>query len=426
MISSAGILVTVRGGFSERWVRLFGEASVVGLAHLAWRGAFLLLFLIFARGLGENAIATVGFINVTIVTLAGAVGMGAGPFTVRLFARAGMIDEKSWREDASALIMLLLVATIIATIAFFFMLPADQWVGAWLAPIAGLAVIGTATNAALNGLRAYGIMLLNSSLAALVMLGFAVASMTTGSLLLGLVALAAGFAVKTIADLIFLRRNMTRAKWELDGKAIRRTLVAAFWMGGAGAVTSLGLWWLAKILLERLGEGDFARYLIGMQWYALGAFAVGQLTRVVMPLQVRAAVEGRRLRRLAVLLLLGTLASLGFGTVCYFARDLISSLYGDGLADMGAVIWPFALASASVASANMLGNQLVAEGRERWWLVVSIGWAAMLFMGMWQMGVPSLLAFLLALVLANLTMMLLAILFVFVMRREPKAMPAYG
>lgn len=426
VISSAGILVTVRGGFSERWIRLFGEAGLVGLAHLAWRGAFMLLFVIFARGLGAEAIATVGFVNVTIVALAGAVGMGAGPFTVRLFARAGLIDEKQWREDASSLILLVFVATIVASVLFLFMLPRDQLVGAWLAPVAGLAVIGVATNSALNGLRAYGVMLVNSLIAAIVMTAFAVAAMVTNSLGLGLAALAAGFTVKTLADLYFLQRTMTRAEWVFSSASMKRTLVSAFWLGGAGAISAFGLWWLARTLIDTLGDAAFARYLIGMQWYALGAFAVGQLTRVVMPLQVRAAAQGRRLGRLAVLLLLGTLASLGFGIACYFARDLVAALYGERIGDIGNVVWVFAVASASVASANMLGNQLVAEGRERWWLVVTICWAAMLVGGLWLADMTDLFAVLQVLVMANLTLMLMAIIFVFGPRRQAKAVPAYG
>ena len=58
----------------------------------------MLLFVIFARGLGEEAISTIGLANITIVALAGAVGMGAGPLTIRLFAQAGLREEDRWRE----------------------------------------------------------------------------------------------------------------------------------------------------------------------------------------------------------------------------------------------------------------------------------------------------------------------------------------
>ena len=174
------------------------------------------------------------------------------------------------------------------------------------------------------------------------------------------------------------------------------------------------------------GDAEFARYLIGFQWYALGAFAVAQLNRVLMPLQVRAATQGRRMNRLLPLLIFGTLASLGFGIVCLLARDLISAAYGTELGPIGDIVWPFALASASVATGNMLGNQLVAEGRERWWLFALAGWGLVLTSCIMAWGQHGLFGFLASLVTANLVMMIIGLLFVFGWKSSPSQVPQNG
>jgi O-antigen/teichoic acid export membrane protein len=153
------------------------------------------------------------------------------------------------------------------------------------------------------------------------------------------------------------------------------------------AITSVlagsGAWTVGEMVRAQWSDLDYALYAIGLQWYAIGLFVPGMLMIVLFPLQVRAAgpnansvSETRRLLVQGGIPML--IASAAMLLVALPLSPLLVRFYGPSFEGESWIIWGFIAAAGAAAPATLLGNNLVAAGRQLEWTAYTAVWLAVL------------------------------------------------
>lgn len=389
--------------------QLLSNAALSALAQLFWRGALMLAFLIFARQLAVGDFADLAYFNITLTSVATIAAMGAGPAAARIYAeRQGNQDQMS--GDVMALTVISALTALVAIFLFSAIFQPPQ-VGlhgeAAFKMLLLLIVMGTVPANALNGLERYGRMVVAAIAAAVTLL--AVSYQYGVSVDGALLALVAGYFVKFVADSRAAHGPWNRFSISVPG-TYRKIGKLMGTMAISGAAFAIGVWGLATWVKDHLGEAEFARYAIGMQWYAIGAFGAANITRVLMPMQVRqvaGAADGRSAIRIGAGLAI--LSSLLLALLLRVGQGPLGAAYGDSIGAVGTIIPWFVAAAASISVSNIIANRFLAANRSSLWMWVSLAWAAMLLILPRAMAPTSLFGVLTILVSANIIMTLLGL-----------------
>ena len=389
--------------------QLMGQAILVGLSQLFVRGGLIVAFLIFARNFDAESFAALGYFNISLIAIVGTASLGSASLATKYFTLSDQGEAD--RRNLAALLLLMGAAAMSAGIVGI-LLPSDMFANLGKGPlflVLMLAVLGATAAGGLVGRQAFVSLAWNGVLTVVIMLSLAWVAGRYGEFVWAAIAVVMAYGGKALLDLLALARHLDLRR--PDAQAWRQTIAAVAAMAGSSAIWALGMWGIATVVLSRLGVEAFAIYVVGIQWYAIGMFLAASLTRALMPRQVEAARRGEdsRLVRPAMLWAMGVAALLAM--LAWSARPWIDLAYGSALTGLGDILWLFIAASISVAPANMLSNQLIAEGREVQWLWAAIGWAVMLAIGLLLALPYGLAAVVISLIAANLAMVALARLF---------------
>lgn len=389
--------------------QLLNNAALSALAQLFWRGALMLAFLIFARQLAVGDFADLAYFNITLTSVATIAAMGAGPAAARIYAGIEC-GEAQMKEEVAALGALALAGALVAILLFATILDAPtlgNMGGFGFNVLIWLIVMGSIPANALNGLERYASMAIAALAGAIILLAFAYSwgNYADGALF----ALMIGYAAKLFADHVAAWGPWSRTR-QASMRAFKTVAKLMGSMAISGAAFAIGVWGLATWVKDHLGEAEFARYAIGMQWYAIGAFGATNITRVLMPLQVRqvaGAADGSSAVRVGAALAI--LSSLLLALLLWVGQGPLGAAYGDSIGTVGTIIPWFVAAAASIAVSNIIANRFLAANRSSLWMWVSLAWAAMLLILPRVMTPTSLFGVLAILVSANIIMTLVGL-----------------
>lgn len=130
---------------------------------------------------------------------------------------------------------------------------------------------------------------------------------------------------------------------------------------------------------------QFAVYTIGLQWYALGLFVPGVISRVLLPRLIKGR-HGKSEQDNKILLRIGLLSTLStaafISVVGFFCSSELLSMYGHEYRDSGNVLRWFLVAAIFASPATTIGNAIVASNGQRCWLLISMVWIIALLLAM--------------------------------------------
>ena len=362
------------------------------LSHLLSRGTLMLSAIILARTLDTSSFAAYSYFQLTVSMLAAYTAMGLGVSASRFFAEVGHEKNESEAPPIGALWMLSL---IFSSAAFFMvMLIPSGWISAglsvpkWLLALGvfslGLAVI---PSGAILGLERYKQATLISAVSGAAMLLLVwlashqgLPTIAMGAIILSALLQAAGESVVVIKAVGWRKIS---AGFKLQRDDVRRVFALAGPMFFVTLLAASGSWLLGRMILHSEGgQHTFAMYVIGLQWFSLGLFVPGMLSRVLLPRLVRtrllasSAASSKKLVMQGVML--ATAAALAIALLGLLFGPWILRIYGSSFGADRWFIAAFLGAAVLSAPANTLGNAIVANNGQRAWLILMAIWLAAL------------------------------------------------
>lgn len=144
-----------------------------------------------------------------------------------------------------------------------------------------------------------------------------------------------------------------------------------------------GSWLLGRMILHgQGGEHAFALYVIGLQWFSLGSFLPGMISRVTLPRLVQtrsftmSAASGKQLVKQCALM--ATTAAALMALFGLFFGPWILLIYGTNYGTDRWFVAAFLGAAVLSAPANAVGNAIVVNAGQNTWLVLTIFWLLVL------------------------------------------------
>ncbi|MCJ8191958.1 hypothetical protein [Sphingomicrobium aestuariivivum] len=365
--------------------QLAAEASWAALAHLFMRGGIVVAFMVFSHGMLVDDFAAANEFNLSLSYLSSMALAGISPVVVRQFAR---LKDASEGREAGATLLLLAFAALAGVGMGLILAPAGE--RASLPLIFALAitvvVLGAFPAAVLNGLRAFRSLALAAGLGAAFLL---VAASLTNTLVEAVLGITGALGIKAVCEWAIALRRI-----KLTGRPVALPDLAAFKavmgsiarVGGSAILTAGALFAMTKLMREGQSALDFSLFAIGMQWYAMGAFVAGNVTKSLFPRQVAVAecgIDHHAQRRLLFQgVVLGVTGALLVIASAFAARPLIALAYGEAGAGAIDVIPLFIAVSLVAIPGNMVGNLAMAYHEEGAWLISSLFGSATLLMAL--------------------------------------------
>lgn len=343
--------------------------------------------MILARGLSLADFAAFSYFLITANMIAAYAALGVGVASGRSFASLDVEPKKAWEEIVVLWSITFVAVFIVAFLTWLLQglfLSENSPIQWWhLALAISAAVLGIVPAGGIYGRElfqeAFGV----SVIVLLVVLAGAYFAENTGSLDIAIGTIISAFIVRSFGEasvIITKTRNLIPHSFRPGGfAAIKRVLAMLGPMAIVSLLAASGPWIIGRILLETNGQREFALFAIGLQWYGLGLFVPGIITRVLFATQVRLSKDtsivgtSSRLKVINHGVLGTTVSSLVFAAAgTMFSSNLIN-LYGESYGNENAVISTYLLAAIPISAANHVGNALVANERQWTWLALTLG-----------------------------------------------------
>lgn len=356
------------------------------IAHILYRGSIIVSSIIFARNVNAELFAAYSYFQITVSMLSAYASIGMGISASKFFAES----------NASSTIQTPILSTIWiisviggCAISVIVLCVPDDWVNGglllpnWILSLGILSVsLCVVPNNGVLGLECYVEYVLVSIVSACcLILGISIASYFE-SLHIALVTFILSSFVQGAGSTIVIMRRIG-FKWMFRqtffGKnELHKVFSFVGPMIGVSLLSSSGAWLVGRIILwGPSGEYGFALYAIGFQWFALVLFVPGMVTRVLLPIFIRARLENSS-NLCSNLLKQGLLLTIFSAIVVSVLGASISpfliKLYGVNYDVNTWFIALFMIAAIPSAPANTLGNAIVAHDGQKIWLAITLIW----------------------------------------------------
>ncbi|MEM7430213.1 MAG: hypothetical protein AAF441_29485 [Pseudomonadota bacterium] len=374
----AGWLGSSAGKFSA-------DVIFAALSQALGRGSLILASIIISNFMATQSFAVFTYFNLTISAIAAFSTLGLGTAAARIFAEGAAGAHEQTQARMRTVLLLATVAAVAGALAVL-VLPA-AWIGdlvhahrSLLACGIALVTFNTVALGALSGRGAFGTLALAATLGSVVLLGGVATAALHDSTSFVLLAVIISMAAQAAVYLIALNRLLPGREEGFPGSAEVRSVLQ---IAGPMFLTSLvvaGIFWvLGRIVLQQEnGIAEFARYAVGLQWFALTLLIPSIVTRVFFPRIVRAASSENCEGRPLVLANAGAnlLIAAGIGAVILLAGDVLLLLYGNAEITQSSAFHWFVLAAIVASPVNGLGNAIIArDPGPRHWLSLKVVWA---------------------------------------------------
>jgi len=364
--------------------------------HVVGRGSIVLASMLLARSLATNEFAKFGLFQISVTMIASYGQLGMGVAASRFFAETG--TDRSVAGSASHVCGAILLVNFIAACAgaVFVLVAPLGWVTTRADLPSGVLALGVAAaifsagpSGAIVGLERFRAGASAGLLSALVMIVGSLWAASVGSVVCALWAFVSAQLVQTAVEMVILVRTVG---WRslLCRNELPQSLRMAFGFSGpmilVSMLVSLGNWVLGVAILNgNGGTHGFAVFTIGMQWYGLGLFVPGMMSRVLMPRLVRvrntdSSEASKTLKQGLVISILSASLICVFGLL--FSREL-AGLYGVTYKDEHIVMAAFLIAAMVAAPTTSIGNSIVARDGQRVWLALTFAWFLCISLGSW-------------------------------------------
>lgn len=357
----------------------------VTAGRLLSRGGLLATSIILARNLDVEVFAAYSFFLLTVNMLATYSAMGLGVTANRYFVGADNMDQAKSRVIA-AMVSVSTIFSLLPALGLLLLpmnwladnLPLPAWALALGVLVFALEVV---PQNALNGLEKYRQDALLSILSGGFVVGMAFYAATIQSLTLTLVGLIVGSLIRVVGCWAIVIRVIGWQNLRKGFPFARSDLFHVFGfslpMFLISLVASTGPWAVGRVILSgSSGEYALAVYSIGLQWFALGMFLPGSVSRVSVPRLVRSIDRPSIDDPVKKHLLLGLKLSLAtsgllvvFGVL--FGRQIMA-LYGRMYEDEILLLSVFLVIAMLAATSQMLGNLIVFSNHQWTWLKINL------------------------------------------------------
>ncbi len=143
------------------------------------------------------------------------------------------------------------------------------------------------------------------------------------------------------------------------------------------------IWYVSYNLINRGNTNEHVAFLIGLQWSAIATFIPSVLLRIIFPRMISSATlyDGKRHHIFKSLFLVSILVSfitLITAILVLLFSEQIDLFYKDKIG-ISLTIFLYIIFSIPGSLANLFGNQLIALGKPRQWLISSLGGFIVIF-----------------------------------------------
>ncbi|WP_027950391.1 oligosaccharide flippase family protein [Haliea salexigens] len=355
---------------------LLNNAFWSAFSHLLQRGSLMLCSIILARSLTTEGFASYSYFQMTVVMLSTYAAMGFGVAASRFFAEIGADEQSSVLPPVGLLVA---ISTFMSIAAFFaiLMLPralidSGLPVPHWLIAIGvAVTVLGIVPGGGILGLEKYRQASLVSLFSAFAMLSFTTLASIQQEPTLGMLGIVLGLLIQIVGQYIVIFQTTgisvfaSTCRWSLA--EIHKILWFAGPMFLVSVLSGSIAWIVGRLIFAASGEIEFALYSIALQWFALGLFLPGMVSKVLLPRLVRIGESDFRqvVRRGTAMAVVPAVLFAFFGLL--FAPWLIR-LYGSQYSSFAYVIPAFLAVAALNAPINTIGNAIVAKNGQLHWL----------------------------------------------------------
>lgn len=338
---------------------------------------------ILVRSLNADDFAAFSYFQITASMIATYSALGLGVTASRFFAEIGHENEFKHFPPIG---MLCALSILFAIIAFFIVIlfPKELLTaGLSISPVLmGLCVfmlaLSVVPSGAVLGMECYRQAALVSALSGCVSLLSAYVASQLKDPFIAMVGITAAAGMQFLGESLIVMKviggeglkKIIKLRWA----DINYVLSFAGPMLLVSLMAASGSWMLGRVILGgKNGEYEFSLYVVGLQWFSLGLFLPGMISRVLLPRLIRGKnVEARVVVRQAGFLALG--AAVCIAIVGVILGPFMSIIYGDLLILDRWFIAAYLMAAVISAPANTIGNAIVASGGQKIWLGFTLVW----------------------------------------------------
>lgn len=338
---------------------------------------------VLAASLSPEDFSAFGFFLMTATVFAAFSTLGVGATSSLLFARWNSGDQRSLLGIPPLWLVCLLAGALIGaggilTVELWHPMPSQ------FSPILHfVAVVSISLGVVPQGGLLGSAMFKTASLVAiaagvLILMG-GYAGARAGSVLIAEVFLVGSFVLSfLLASAAVLRmfpQILTQFRSALRASEAWRAVSSVGPLALVSVLAASANWILGRRLL---GGGDsaiqFSAFVLGLQWFGIVQLVPAMITKAAFP-ALASATRDSGPRRWRIIVASAAWAS-GAGALIAILVALgagpLASIYGGGLSPTE--LASFSLAAIPSACANALGNALIAAGRGKAWLVISVCW----------------------------------------------------
>lgn len=338
--------------------------------------------IILARSLSTDNFAAFSYFQITVTMIATYSALGLGVTASRYFAEIGHENSSKRPPPIGALYASSVFFAVVSFIIIFFVPKELLTAGFSIPPLlmgvcVFILVISVVPSGAILGIECYRQAAVVSALSGSVSLSCAYLASQMKDPLIGMIGITIAAGVQFLGESKVVISKIGYGNLKkysvLKRSDIRKVLSFAGPMVLVSLMAASGSWILGKIILNGSnGEYEFSLYIIGLQWFSLGLFLPGMISRVLLPRLIRSKNTDARLAvRQAGLFSL--LAAVSIAVIGVIFGSYISAIYGDVLAINRWFVSAYLISAIVSAPANTIGNAIIAnDGQAAWLLLISL------------------------------------------------------
>lgn len=354
------------------------------LGHVADRGAIFLVSALLARTLSAEDFSRFGFFLMTITTLAAFSTLGAGVSASRMFARWRSGDVTSSGGILPLWVGCMAIGAfvgVVSAVLVRYWHPDPPYFSPALHISAVVAIsLGVVPHGGMLGCGFFRASSLVAGVSALVVLLGGYAGSVKGDVELAQVSLVLSYWISSLLVAFAIVRTLP----QLGSASLGSIRNAESWRAissvgplAMASVLAVSANWLAgRLLLQKdlMPEAEFSAFILGLQWFGIVQLVPSMITKAAFPSLAGASNEERvGWRRVLWRSAFWSVGSATMTAAMIFAMSgLLTQFYDGGIGARELVA--FSVAAIPGSCANAIGNAIVAIGKSRTWLLITVCW----------------------------------------------------
>lgn len=355
-------------------------------SHILSRGVLLFSGMLLARNVPVEDFAVYNFFLMTATMISNYGSMGLDIAASRFFAEKKENQNHKILGNLYSISFVLAILSGIATFLFIDNIwPIDSYYKILISITVLLLILNITPTGGVMGVEKYKDFFFLSIFNTIILLGGVATTIKYKDISIQLYAYIISILFLFFAQNYLLKKDTqvfkSLSNFKFEKNALKEISSFCGAMSLVSILASTAPWLLGKIILDNYNNLYFSVYSIGLQWFSLGMFIPGIISRLILPRLVKQYnIDNQSKKEVKITLLATLLISFMIFILGSLLSPQIMKWYGKEYTEFYEVIIIFFLISVIYSPINVLGNLIIIKSSAKMWLFITLIWFVFLIL----------------------------------------------